>query len=500
MKTCVVRRRFWATEADNATVDVDLEPNFGTIKGCIIFYIENNAATDAFDTTLRFRNVGVGFASTNTYVTNIITLEDAAATGTSTQKAHSNANFISATSTDRNTVHYRCTSATFATDKIRFVFANQSPQTNGHLDALIWAISGEEISVGVGFSSFSTNTGTSRIYSQLNFQPDIIFISSSNTTLNQSVTGDSNFSFGVATRSPLQQSCLGWWYQNSVGTTNQVIRESNTSITNFPANAGSVVTAAIGSIGANGWTMTNTGTFGTNIVYNFFAIAGISPSDFALLNVDTPTGTGSNFSGLGSSGFIPETVIGMTSYVQTRDATQSSSATGADGFGLCAGVATSHTKLYNGNGTITYNAVGSAVTGTGTTFFKFFSGTRLYTTDGSLIGTVSTATGNTALTLTANALLTGTGQSYVYSDFRQGTLSIGDNDNTAGATVYSQISSRLYTVAEGTPSVVVQGSLVTPDTRNGLQISYSTVDVNPTFGWLAAFKNQTTSRRRGGIS
>ena len=163
MKTCVVRRRFYATEADNATVDVDLEPGFGIAKGAVIMYVENSANTDAFDTSLGFRNCGVGFVGAGGTVCSTFTLQDAAAT-TATARAHSNANLISATSSDRATVYYRCTGATFLTDRIRFVFANQSPQTNGHLDALIWAINGDDVTVGVGFSSFSATNGTTRAY------------------------------------------------------------------------------------------------------------------------------------------------------------------------------------------------------------------------------------------------------------------------------------------------------------------------------------------------
>ena len=49
MKTCVVRRRFWALEADNQTVRVETEPGFGTPKACMIMYAEVNAVTDSND-------------------------------------------------------------------------------------------------------------------------------------------------------------------------------------------------------------------------------------------------------------------------------------------------------------------------------------------------------------------------------------------------------------------------------------------------------------------
>ena len=62
MKTCVVRRRFWSAEATNRAVRVQTEPGFGTPKACMIMYAEVNAATDAFNTALAQRNLGIGFA------------------------------------------------------------------------------------------------------------------------------------------------------------------------------------------------------------------------------------------------------------------------------------------------------------------------------------------------------------------------------------------------------------------------------------------------------
>ena len=46
MKTCVVRRRFYSTEAINATVDVDLEPGFGIPKAIAVIYVENKIISD----------------------------------------------------------------------------------------------------------------------------------------------------------------------------------------------------------------------------------------------------------------------------------------------------------------------------------------------------------------------------------------------------------------------------------------------------------------------
>lgn len=504
MKTCVVRRRFWATEADNATVDVDLEPGFGIPKGVVIFYVENNAATDAFDTTLGFRNFGVGFCGAGSTIVCNIGLQDGVTT-TASHRSHFTSRFISASTSDRTTAtHYRVDTLTFLNDRIRLAFLNQTPQTNGHLDTLIWAVTGDDVTVGVGISSFSTTTGTTRLYSQLAFQPDFVLVASINTTSAQTISGDAIFSLGAATRSPLKQSGVGWFYANAATTINTVIRESDSAITQLPATGGAVVSAAISNITTGGWTMTNTGGFTANTAYNFFAIKGFSPSDFAILDINTPTTTGVNFTGLGSTGFVPETVLGMSTFVQTRNATQTTGATGSEGFSVFAGTATSFSKLYNGDGTATYSTVSTTVTGTGSTFWKLNLGDRLYTTGGDLIGTVSTVSSATSLTLTANAALNGTGVNYATSTFRQGSVSIGDSDGFVITTnqnrVYSQMSSRLYNVPRALLTNPVQGYLDLFDTRPGLQINYTAVNAAATFGWLAAFKSTDANRRRGIIS
>lgn len=498
MKTCVVRRRFYATEADNATVDVDLEPNFGIPKAAVVYYIENSANTDAFDTTLAFRNCGVGICGAGSTVCMDFTLRDNVSP-TDTQKSHFVSRFINATSSDRATTYYRVDTVTFVNDKIRLAFTNATPQTNGHLDALIWAITGDDVTVGVGISSFSPTNGGTRVYSGLSFQPDFVLVTSNNLTSGQTLSDSATFSIGMATRSPLRQASIGWSTADAAATVVSGCRVSDADIMQLIREAAGA-RATIGSFTSSGWTMTTSSTLTGNIVYNFLAVKSQSPSDFALLNISTPISTGNNFIGTGSTGFVPETLLGAITYVSTINALQTASNTGADGFGLFAGTATSFSKLYNGNGTITYSTGSSTVSGSGTTFWKFIPGDILYTPDGSTIGTISSVGGTTTLTLTASAALNGTNQSYTYSTYRQGTLSIGDNDANATTTVYSHASSRLLNICEATPSNLVQGYLQNFDTRPGFQIGYSTVDASARLGFAVAFKSQNANRRRGSMT
>lgn len=506
MKTCVVRRRFWTSEVVNsATLDVDLEPNFGTAKALIMFFVENSATTDAFQTTLPYVNFGICFAQASlssglgaTLTTMMQSAITDAVTTTDSAQAHFTTRVINAYDVPtRGTSFYRANTITFLPDKLRFSFSASTPQTNGHLDTLIWAITGDDVTVGVGYSSFSTGgSGSSIPYSGLGFQPDVVFFASQNGGLGANSNTSTNVSFGAATRTPSQQGGIGYNYVDNNTTNTISMRSDSQKIIATGGALGASVT-----LNSNGWFVTSQGTFANGIIYQYLAIKGLSGSDFAFVNYSTPTTTGLSFTGLGSTGFIPETIIGATTYCDTQNAFNASSATGADGLGVFAGMASTHSKLYNGDGTITYNTVGSAVTGIGSTFFKFAPGFRLYNSNGDLIGTVSSVASTTSLTLQANSLLTGTSTAYTYAPHRQGTLLFGDDDNTVPTTTISQCSSGFSVyqqVTSGTPTKAINGYLDSPDSRPGIEFNFTTVDASPRFGFLVAFANQNAEKRRGG--
>jgi hypothetical protein len=500
MKTCVVRRRFYATEADNRVVSVELEPGFGTPKAAIIIYTENNAATDSFDTTLEYKNFGVGFTDgTNKNLVNFIMRDNQAASDT--RVAHSATRFISCSSTDAVTTFYRVDNVTFAQDRINLVFTNSTPQTNGHIEALFWVISGNDVSAAVGFSSYNTTTGLSRTYSGLAFAPDLVFISGGYNALNSSVANsDALISLGVAKRTTGQQCNTAFWNDDAADPFALATRVANNSINAYITAAASVVSATIGSFSANGWTMTNVGTFAANIVYNFLAIKSADPdNDFALLtDFDTFTGTGRTFVGLGSTGFPPSTLIGSLSYASTRNAIQTTINTGAASLNFFAGTATSYSKLFNGTGTITYSTANATVSGAGTSFFQFYPGVKLYTLVGDEIGTVSSVANTTSLTLAANSLISGTAQSFTYSNFRQNTISItefdGDNNTTTSNTL---ISSSMFTIPTNN-AVEFQAYLDTPDTSNGFFYNVTNADATSRVGWVLASSDRTNLGRRRG--
>jgi hypothetical protein len=244
-----------------------------------------------------------------------------------------------------------------------------------------------------------------------------------------------------------------------------------------------------------------TGSTSTAVI-NYIAIKGSSPTDFALIDISTPTATGDQFTSLGSTGFVSKTVIGgvvNTSGDATR--TGGTATPGADSIGLFGGNRSADSLYFDGTGTIQTNSAGTAVTGTGTFFYRLAPGFKIYQTNNTLIGTVSTVTSSTALTLTANAASTlAAGTSYVYSNQGQYCVSIGDQDgNTGNSTVFSRMASTLIHTSSGTGATYLRGSLSDFDTRNGFNLNFTTVDATARKGWILAFKdtdNANQGRRR----
>ena len=504
MKTCVVRRRFYSTEANNKLVSVELEPGFGTPKAAIIIYTENNAATDSFDTTLQYKNFGVGFTDgTNKGLSSFIFRDNRAASDTRVQ--HSTTRFITAGTTDGTTTHYRVDTVGFVQDKINLTFANSTPQADGHLEAILWVISGDDVSAAVGFSTYSVTNGTSRAYSGLSFAPDLVFIAGGLQGANAGAATNAIFSLGVAKRTTGQQCSTAFFNLDNADPFELSTRVSNTHISNYigPTTAATGVSASIGSFSANGWSLTTLGTFAADRAYTFLAIKSANPdNDFALFtDFNTFTGTGRTFVGLGSTGFPPGTLIGSLSYASTRNAIQTTIATGAASLNFFAGTATSYSKLYNGTGTITYSTANPTVSGSGTSFFYFYPGVKLYTINGDEIGQVSSVTNATSLTLAANSLITGTAQNFTHSNFRQNTISITENDaDNSVTTSNTLISSSMFTIPT-VSTIEFQAYLDTSDTAPGFYYNVTNSDATSRVGWvLASNDSGNKNRRRGGIS
>jgi len=501
MKTCVVRRRFWALEADNQTVRVQTEPGFGTPKACMIMYAEVNAATDAFNTALAQRNLGIGFAgprgdgvATILEHCAFISIEDNQSP-TAGRRQNSNTRVLFATNTSGGTFYYECTTVAFGTDFADFTFTNQTPQTNGHLEAIITFFGGDDVTVGIGTVPMATTAGGTRTYSDLNFQPDVIIGASVISALNAGLTDDCRISFGAATRSPLLQKSVYWHYENGQDPVDCMSVNAPTSLVTYSTSTGvGPYTHTVSGITTGGFTLTSSdAASGANNNFIFLAIKGASPTHFALRDLSTATATGEVFTGLGSTGFVPKTLIGGAVNATTDD-TRNNTSPAADSIQFFGGNRSNDSLYFDGVGTISASTASATVTGTGTSFYRYAPGFKLYNHTNSLIGTISTVGSQTSITLTANAAINASaGSTFVYSDQGQHCISFGDEDgNTANSFVFSQMSSKLISLARSSgdvPSDLVEASLVDFDTRPGFTLNYTLANATARKGWILAFEN-----------
>ena len=498
MKTCVVRRRFNTAEAAGTAVTVNLEPGFGTPKACLIMFTETSAATDSFDTSLALRNLGIGMiGSTDSSVTATLryqcvwaTMTDNTGT-TSYRRQNSNTRYLQATNT-AGTVYWQASSAAFSTDVATFTITASTPQTNGHLDCIMTFFGGDDLTVGIGTHLMPGTAGGSNSFTALTFQPDIIIGATPISALNAGLTDDFRFCFGAASRSPALQFGT-YMHGEGGGAVDLGTVASNTDIFTYATSNGvGPYTMTISNITTGGFTITSSdAAAGSNNFMMFMALKA-DPTDFALRGFSSPTGTGNSFTGLGSTGFVPKTIIG-SAVNATAFGTRVTTSPGADSMQLFGGNRSADSLYWNGPGTIQTNSAGTAVTGSSTFFHRLAPGDKLYRTDNTLIGTISTITSNTALTLTANAANTNAaGTSFVYSNPGQYCISFGDQDAAATSVVFSRMSSDLIDLARssgGTPSSLDVALLTDFDTRPGFNLNFTTASGSSRKGWILAFKN-----------
>jgi hypothetical protein len=501
MKTCVVRRRFWAAEADNRVVRVQTEPGFGTPKACMIMYAEVNAATDAFNTALAQRNLGIGFVGPRgdgvaTILEHCahITVRDNQSP-TQGRRQNFNTRAINAHNNAGTTIYYRVDTVTFGTDFADFTFTNQTPQTNGHLEAIITFFGGDDITVGIGTVPMAGTAGGNVTYSALNFRPDVIIGASVISALNAGLTDDCRISFGAATRSPLAQKSVYWHYENGADPIDCMSVNAPSDLVTYSTSTGvGPYNHTISGITTGGFTLTSSDSAsGSNNNFIFLAIKGASPEHFALTDLNTSTSTGNVFTSLGSTGFVPKTLIGAAVNA-TADNTRTTTSPGADSIQFFGGNRSNDSLYFDGVGTIFASTASATVTGTGTSFYRYAPGFKIYNHTNSLIGTISTVSSQTSIALTANAAINASaGSTFVYSDQGQHCISFGDEDgNNSNSFVFSQMSSRLIALSRSSgesPSDIVEASLVDFDTRPGFTLNYTLANASARKGWILAFEN-----------
>ena len=155
----------------------------------------------------------------------------------------------------------------------------------------------------------------------------------------------------------------------------------------------------------------------------------------------------------------------------------------------------------NGVGTITSSTANATVTGVGTSFLQQLSPLdNIYSTDYTLIGTVSAIASNTSLTLTANAAATVSGSSFVFEKPQQFSFSYGNVNNTgSGSNMRGRVSnSAITSFTAPTPALQAVGNIQNFDGQNGFTVDYTTLTNGSRFGWYLAIRDEDFYQRRRG--
>jgi hypothetical protein len=176
--------------------------------------------------------------------------------------------------------------------------------------------------------------------------------------------------------------------------------------------------------------------------------------------------------------------------------------TSNDSTGLSFFAAKSLTSKSNyGLGTMSVTSGLTAVTGSGTAFSSLNPGDIIYNSTNAQIGTVSSFSSNTSLTISSGASATMSSENYSVIPFGQFSVSIGASGSatTSLTKVYSAINTNPFFVASygtaASPTTLVKGKVNNFDSYPGFKINYETANATARKGWFVAFKDNENRRR-----
>jgi hypothetical protein len=168
-----------------------------------------------------------------------------------------------------------------------------------------------------------------------------------------------------------------------------------------------------------------------------------------------------------------------------------------------------------GTGTLSYNPSSTTITGTSTIFTQQISiGDKLYDPLYTLIGTVSSISSDSSLTLASNAAITPTnGNSFYYKKLSQYNVAYGNDDGTSlsptlpPTTLFNKINSGNAICADTAPAAAnMIGKINDFTTRNEFKIQYTTLNAPAAtgtlgiLGWYLAIKSENSRRRITSVS
>jgi hypothetical protein len=276
----------------------------------------------------------------------------------------------------------------------------------------------------------------------------------------------------------------------------------------YTINNNAISRAHVTAFNSDGFTITSRdafqfGTAASTSQILYMAIKGPASNIFDLKNFTSSTSTG--ISGIATTDFIPSLVIGALGTLTT--VTTGTPLISNDSTGLSFFAAKSLTNKSNyGLGTMSVTSGLTAVTGAGTAFSSLNSGDLIYNSVNALIGTVSSFSTNTSMTLASGATATMSAEKYSVIPFGQFSVSIGASVSIpAGVAtttkVYSAINTNPFFVASygtsATPTTLVKAKVNNFDSYPGFKLNYDTANATARKGWVLVFKDNENRRRDG---
>lgn len=506
MKTCVVRKRLPPSGATSNIADtVYTPPGFGTPKFAICYYT-NGSDNDAYDESSTNRVVGIGFIGLSA-VDNTTLLSYTSFLGLQHNELYTNVSnkSVSGSSSTRFVYEIRvsnrgvfrqCYGASFGQDKLDFTYQVTTATTN-NLDIVFIFFTGSDIQANVGSLALNATLNQTASVTGLTFAPDLIFTMGSGFAL-ESNQVDGRISYGCATRfGSIKNSSSAFRMRTSTGTATTVSEyiADNRCFLMFNTGANTINTAEVTSFNSDGFTVTSRTTFtGTTNQMLYMAIKGPSSNIFDLQNFSSATSTG--ISAIATTNFTPTLIMGSLGTVTTTNTlTTSNDSSGISFFS----VKSLTSKSNYGAGTMSVTSGLTAVTGAGTAFSSLNPGDIIYNSVNTQIGTISSVSTNTSLTLSSGASATMSSEKYSIIPFGQFSVSIGSSDNASTTEVYSAINTNSFFVASygtsATPTTLVKAKVNNFDSYPGFKINYDTANATARKGWFLAFKDNENRRR-----
>jgi hypothetical protein len=514
MKTCVVRKRvlpYSGTTGISVSDTVYTPPGFGIPKFALCYYT-NGSDNDTYDESTTNRIMGVGYiglsATDNSTLiawTSFLGFQHNVADNSNRSAS---GNFYNRFAyelrvSDRNVIR-QFTAPVFGQDKLDFSLTHNNISSN-YLDFVFVFFTGNDVQANVGaINAGQTNNSTSSV-SGLAFAPDLVFIAGSGFSYNANQL-DGRLNFGCATRfGTIKNSTSAFRMRNSAGAAVTVSEAfyDNKCFAMYDQNANTISTASVTSFNSDGFTLTTAGTFTSTagastsqIIY--MAIKGPSSNIFDLQNFTSSTSTG--ISAIATTNFTPSLIVGSLGTVTTTNSSVSSN--DSTGFSFLAAKSLTPKSNY-GPGTMSVTSGLTAVTGSGTAFSSLNPGDVILNSANTQIGTISSVSTNTSLTLVSGASATMSSENYSIIPFGQFSVSIGASGSATSSLtkVYSAINTSPYFVASygtaATPTTLVKAKVNNFDSYPGFKINYDTANATARKGWFVAFKDNENRRRDG---